>query len=62
MNEKMHNVEHLMGELGRQCNTRLVERKMVNTQAWMAEVGANGIVIMPVLNYLTYACSQVMPD
>ena len=42
MDDKIHRVEALMGEMGRKCNTRIVERKAVNLRKWDRERGAKG--------------------
>lgn len=40
MNEQMHMVETNMGEIGKRCNTRILEKKGSNLRAWSEDVGA----------------------
>lgn len=41
MDSQMHDVEALMGELGRRCNTRALEKKGSNLRTWSKEVEAS---------------------
>ena len=36
----MHDVETYMGEIGKRCNTRLLDKKEANLRTWTEEVGA----------------------
>ena len=36
----MHDVETYMGEIGKRCNTRMIDKKCSNLQMWTEEVGA----------------------
>ena len=42
MNGQMQQVEGYLGDLGRQCNTRLLEKKGVNLRNWEDTMGARG--------------------
>ncbi len=45
MDEQMHHVEAYLGDMGRKCNTRLLEKKGMNLLAWNGEVRAAGTQI-----------------
>ena len=47
MDGKMRRVETLMGDIGTRCNTRLIDRKNANLQAWNKHVSANGRIHGP---------------
>lgn len=36
----MHDVETYMGEIGKRCNTRILDKKDKNLRTWTEEVGA----------------------
>ena len=36
----MHDVENYMGEIGKRCNTRMLEKKGSNLRTWTEEIGA----------------------
>lgn len=36
----MHDVETYMGEIGKRCNTRILDKKESNLRTWIEEVGA----------------------
>ena len=36
----MHDVETYMGEIGKRCNTGIIDKKCSNLQMWNEEVGA----------------------
>lgn len=40
MDKEMHDVEAYMGELGRRCNTRILEKKGSNLRRWNEAVEA----------------------
>lgn len=40
MGGQMHKVEAYMGEIGKRCNTRILERKESNLRIWTEDVGA----------------------
>ena len=40
MGSQMHDVETYMGEIGKRCNTRIVEKKNSNLRTWTEEVRA----------------------
>ena len=42
MDRQMHDVEDLMGNIGQNCNTKLMERKSTNLKAWMKEIRSKG--------------------
>ena len=44
MDDQMHDVEALIGNIAQKCNTRLLERKMLNLKAWRQEAGAKGTI------------------
>lgn len=45
MDEQMHHVEAYLGDMGRKCNTRLLEKKGTNLLAWNGNIRASGIQI-----------------
>ena len=46
MNGQMHNVETHMAEIGQKCNTRLLEKKATNFNAWQEEVDTPGMTLL----------------
>ena len=42
MNEQTHHVEAHLGDMGKKCNTRLLEKKGNNLKTWEREIGAAG--------------------
>ena len=40
MGGQMHDVETYMGEIGKRCNTRVLDKKDSNLRKWIEEVGA----------------------
>ena len=36
----MHDVETYMGQIGKRCNTRILEKKDSNLRKWTEEIGA----------------------
>lgn len=36
----MHDVESYMGDIGKRCNTRILDKKVSNLRTWTEEVGA----------------------
>lgn len=43
MDSQIKSVENLMGEMGKQCNSRLLNDKMSNSVRWDASIRATGI-------------------
>ena len=42
MDGQMHQVEAYLGDMGRKCNTRLLEKKRTNLRVWEREIGTAG--------------------
>ena len=40
MGVQMEEVENHMGEIGKRCNTRILDKKNLNLRTWTEEVGA----------------------
>ena len=40
MGGQMHDVETYMGQIGKRCNTRILEKKDSNLRTWTEEIGA----------------------
>ncbi|KAG8531934.1 uncharacterized protein KY384_003570 [Bacidia gigantensis] len=63
MDEKMHQVESLMGGLGRKCNNRLIDRKVTNLQTWTAAIGAKGMPFASVnVSWHIFTTVDLMPS
>lgn len=43
MNGQMHNLETHLAEIGQKCNTRLLEKKTTNFNAWKEEINEPGM-------------------
>ena len=42
MDGQMHQVEAYLGDMGKKCNTRLLEKKGNNLKLWGRDVGTEG--------------------
>ena len=42
MDGQIHDVETYIGKIGQKCNTRLLEKKVANLEAWHMKVTASG--------------------
>ena len=50
MDANMHKIEAYIGEIGRRCNTRILERKEQNVNDLEEEVGSSGMVTVYWIN------------
>lgn len=55
MDSQIGTVETLLGELGTKCNSKLLDKKTINLQAWDSNVNTRGSFPFPTL-YLEEMC------
>ena len=55
----MHDVETYIGQIGKRCNTRILEKKGSNMRTWAEEVGAQSTNVQYESTYLWRRCLRL---